>query len=365
MGTPGAPISNLDNPTVQGAPMAPAVAGQPAPQPAPQPITVPPTQSAPAVTPVAAPDAAPAQSISPDFPIEHNGTQVTMADVLASHDAALELHLADPAMKEFLTTVSLAYRGDQAAMTKLQAINNQIAPAQAAPVPVAPPMADAAAAPASAVPASGGLPKTQPQPAAGGMDVNRFTKGVTQAITDVVKPLTDKMDRMSTFLDERDAASELDSMKSFLESKKANYPNLASNATAAQRIHSYWNVAVATAARNGTAKPDQQDLEKMIKTEEAYLAANVPVAQDGTPQAEITRMDQPEPRIPGRTVPGRAPEGPFDASMSFNRQAAVSNSALPVAGTAPGVEPAPAKPMSQNQMGNDMQQQFREMGGGK
>ncbi|MEE9416407.1 MAG: hypothetical protein V3V01_14080 [Acidimicrobiales bacterium] len=368
---PGVPIANLDNPTAQQPLMQPA---QPAANVIAQQVQTPPTQqvlstAAPPAAPAGA--AAPAQAISPEFPIEHNGQQLMMKDVLATHDLASELRLGDPNMAEFLRTVSLAYRGDGVALQQLQAINDSLQPpvqqpvgAPAAPVaaPAPVPVAQAPAPVAGAVgqPASGGLPTTQPaSPVLPSGVAEHLTKGVLGVINQSIKPLMDDMNA-------RKSVEELAQIGDFLKGREKDYPNLSRNPTAAAKIRTQWNDAVAVATRNKTARPDGADLERMIRAEEAYVASSVPAPQNNSqPGVEITRMDQPNERIPGRPVPGRPAPGPLDAVQGMVRPSAVATTVDGVPGAAPGVEPQVAAPMNQAALGTDLQQQFREMAGGR
>lgn len=379
---PGVPIANLDNPTVQQQPMQPA---QPATNVIAQQVQTPPTQqvlptatpmsppgASPMAPPVAAPAgaAAPAQAISPDFPIVHNGQQLTMKDILESHDIAADLRLNDPIQLEFMQTVSRAYRGDAAALQKLQDINDSlqpptqapVAPVMAAPAPVAPAPAVQAPAPAGAVaqPVSGGLPTTQPpSPVLPSGVAEHLTKGVLGVINQSIKPLMDD-------LASRQGVQELAQIGDFLKGREKDYPNLSRNPAAAAKIRAQWNDAVASATRNKTVRPDGQELERMIRAEEAYIASSNPAPQNANGQpVEITRMDQPAERIPGRPVPGRPAPGPLDSVQGMVRPAAVATTVSGVPGAAPGVEPQAVQPMNQATLGTDLQQQFREMGTGR
>ena len=385
------PVANLDNPTSQQPPLQPA---QPAQNVIAQQVQTPPIQqvlptaplmSPPGASPMAPPAAvpagaaAPAQAISPDFPIDHNGQQLTMKDILASHDIASELRLGDPNMAEFLKTVSLAYRGDANAFAQLQAINESLQPATQLPgaVPMAPatvaPVAPVGFAPAPALvaqapapvgavgqPASGGLPTAQPPAAAvlpSGV-AEHLTKGVLGVIHQSIKPL---MDDLAT----RQGVTELAQIGDFLKGREKDYPNLSRNADAAGKIRAQWNDAVASATRNKTARPDGTDLERMIRAEETYIASSMPAVQNNGQPVEITRMDQPNVRIPGRPVPGRPAPGPIDALQGVARPAAVATTTPGVPGGAPGVEPQAQVPMNQAALSTDLQNQFREMGPGR
>jgi hypothetical protein len=364
----GVPVANLDNPTVQNPPMQPA---QPAANAVAQQVQTPPTQQTlpaaaaqPAAVPVAQP--APAQAISPDFPIDHNGQQVKVQDALAAYDLAQDLRLNDNAMKEFLTTVSMAYRGDQGALEKLQAINEQLQPPVVQPVaaavqPGTQPGAAPVAQPAAAA-GTPGMPQTQP-PVAGGEASAPIIRGVREVIEQVVKPVVDRMGRYDTYFDGMDAQTELTQLTTFIEGKKTEYPNLAANKAGAERIRSNWRSAVEAAKASKGARPDQNDLVRMIQTEEAYLAASAPAPQNG-PNVEVVRMDEPAQRIPGRAVPGRPAPGPLDGVQGIVRPQAVgvAQTTPPAGGVAPGVEPATPQPMNQASLGVDLQSQFREMG---
>lgn len=386
------PITNLETPTAQQPPMQ---AAQPAQTAIAQQAQTPPVQqvlptstpmsppgASPMAPPVAAPAGAeaPAQAISPDFPIEHNGQQLTMKDVLATHDLAAELRLGDPNMAEFLRTVSLAYRGDSAALQQLASINEQlqppaqapvvlapVAPAAVAPAAVAPaPAAQAPAAPATAVvaapvgqPASGGLPTTQPpSPVLPSGVAEHLTKGVIGVINQSIKPLMDDFHS-------RKGVAELAQIGDFLKGREKEYPNLARNPNAAAKIRAQWQEALALAGKNKTATPDGTDLERMIRAEEAYIASSVPVTQNNGQPVEITRMDQSNERIPGRPVPGRPVPGPLETVQGMTRPAAVATTVPGVPGAAPGVEPQDKGPMNQQSLSLDLQQQFREMGQGR
>ncbi len=281
--------------------------------------SVPPTDKSPTVPVAPGTPSAVAEPISPvaesavaaDVDVQmDDGRMVPLKEVQAGYSAARELGLDDQDNRDFLTTIYRAQRGDAAAMGRIEALVNANAPALAEPSSAVPPPAgDATAAmkttSAVAVPTAI-APVATPNslsPAATTVPVID-TGAIVSAIENLVKPMNDRLSKMEPFVQGKVQTDQLAALTDTIEKKKEQWPNLArSVATSVPRLLEGWNAKVEHATRNKIAQPDARDLERLISTEESYLAAAMPVLP---PPPSVVRNDGQPTRIPGKPFPGRA-----------------------------------------------------------
>jgi hypothetical protein len=299
-----------------------------------------------------------------------DGRKVPLSELQSGYNTALELRLSDADQLDLLRTVSLAYRGDQGALAKLQELQQQVQPPAAAPQPVAVPAAPVApaapvmaATPPGTFPAPAAVPAAQPAPAVAGTN-----EAIAATLKSVLEPIARRLDRVDSYMDGIQAQKERGVLASHLEINKERYPRLAGNERATDRVLERWH-GLQEAAKGGAAAPDQHDLRRIFDEEEAYLSAGQPAAAPaGTPGVEVTRMDEPPERIPGRPVPGRSAAGPVPAVVSA---AGGAPTVMPVATTAPPAgAPGPAvtqdvnrnQPITRDSLQETIAQQARGLG---
>jgi hypothetical protein len=234
------------------------------------------------------------------------------------------LRLDDPQTADFIQTVSLALREDPAAIAKLQQMQAEIEGAPpASPAPATP----AVPAPSGAQPATASPGPAPAAPAPGAGD------GLIGAIRSMLEPFNQRLAHSESFIAEAQETRELAGLKGYFEQHKDQVPNLAANEQSARRVLDRWR----TAQQAGGPKPDVRDLAAIMREEEAYLAGNAPKPA-AEPGPQVVRTDQPEGRIPGRSIPGREPVQP--AGVAVATTAPVSTT-VPAAGTP---SPAVAEP---------------------
>ncbi len=334
------------------APLAPLAPASPLPAPGAPAAVAPVVTAAVAPTPPAAPT--PAQPVpSPvapapapsnlDLPVvKPDGTTVLMRDLLGAHSTVQEMRLDDPDTAAFMTTISRASRGDQAAMQALTALGEQVQPA----APVAPANLPAAFAPAS--PGVPGVPvvPVAPAPASTAVPSAGSAEAIAAVIRQAIEPIVQQQTRIGSFMDGIQRQEDVGKLTAHLATQKEAYPRLAGNDLATRRVYSEWESMRSAAKSRGGAQPDFRDLQRLMQSEESYLASAAPPAAAPVAGTQVVRHDMMDGRVPGRPLPGSVPAPVAPGAVPGAVVPAAVSTTMPVAG-APG--PAVAAPANPNQ----------------
>ena len=206
------------------------------------------------------------------------------------------------------------------------------------------------------------MPAAQPAPAAAGTN-----EAIAATLRSVLEPIAKRLDRVDNYMDGIQAQKERGVLAGHLETNKEHYPRLAGNERATDRVLARWH-GLQESAKGGAAAPDQHDLRRIFDEEEAYLSGGQPGVPVAQPNVEVTRMDEPPERIPGRPVPGRSTAPVVPAVVTA---AGGVPTVMPVATTAPPAgAPGPAvtqdpntnQPITRDSLQAHIAQQARGLG---